>query len=67
LDLKTFEKPVKKNGEKQFTVILWPTGLSSLPSWGGIDEQNFIYTRLFSAFLAGERDGAIERINRGSN
>lgn len=65
LEFVVFEKPTgKKDGSKQLTTMLWPTGLSVLPQEGGVDDQSYIMMRLFSAALRGEREGAARAMKR---
>lgn len=54
-----FRKPVqgKKDGSEKIVTVVWPTGFTQLPTFGGIGEQDFIDARLLAAALRGEQHG----------
>lgn len=57
--LVVYRKPVpgKKDGSEKTVVVVWPTGFSQLPKAGGIEDQDYLTVRLFSACLRGEQQG----------
>lgn len=58
----TFRRPEGETKEVQVSVA-WPSHFATLPFEGGWADQPYFYTRIFTAFLAGEREGVIERMN----
>lgn len=60
-----YRKPTgKKDGSEKIVPIIWPTGLTQLPSQGGTDEQRYIDARLLSAALRGEQSGIGRLMNK---
>lgn len=61
-----YEKPTgRKDGSKRLAQVIWPTGLSLLPSGIGLDAESFILMKYFHGFLRGEREGAQALMKRG--
>lgn len=56
-ELVVFTKPLK-GGKEKIVVVRWPTGFGTLPDAGGWNDQSYITTRLFSAAMRGEEQGA---------
>ena len=56
-----YRKPVagKKDGTEKIVTIVWPMGLTQLPTDGGIGEQSFLDARLLAAALRGEQHGTV--------
>jgi hypothetical protein len=60
-----FRKPTgKADGSERLVTVVWPTGFSSWPSDGGLNDQGYLTVRLFSAFLRGEQRGQIRLMQR---
>lgn len=63
--LEIFRKPDRRDSKKeQIVVVLWPSGFSQLPAPGGIDDQSFWVSRVFSGFLRGERDACVKIMSK---
>lgn len=58
----TFRKPDGKN--EKIVQAAWPSGFSTTPFDGGWADQPYFYLKIFCAFLAGEREGVIENMNK---
>ena len=54
----TFKQTVDKNKE-QTMHIMYPTGITLLPFGGSVGDLPHMYFVIFSAFLSGEREGAV--------
>lgn len=54
-----FRKPVqgKTDGSERIVTVIWPTGFTQFPSFGGANEQEYVDMRLFSSALRGEQQG----------
>ena len=62
-----FRKPDKMNtkeGAEKIVTVVWPSGFSCWPRAGGVDNQDYITTRLFAAALRGEQKGASRIMSR---
>ena len=60
-----YPKPVGIKGEKTITApVVWPQHIQTWPRSGGIDDQDFLEYRIFSAFLRGDQKGTQRRMNR---
>lgn len=56
--LVVYRKPVRgKQGDEKLVVIVWPTGFTQFPKKGGLEDQDYLTVRLFSACLRGEQQG----------
>lgn len=62
-EILVFRRPEKGNKERQITAI-WTTGFAQLPDAGGVRDQGFLTIRVFSAFLEGERQGQLRRMQK---
>lgn len=60
----TFRKPDGRKGEERQVVVPFTTGLNFLPDSGGLNDQNFITSRIFAAFLRGDQQASIRLMNR---
>lgn len=57
--LVVFRKPTgKKDGSEKIVTVVWPTGFTSYPQRGGLEDQSYLTVRLFAAALRGEQQGA---------
>lgn len=57
--------PADPQGKKEKIVVIeWPVGFSHLPNEGGLNNQSYLLAKVFNAFIAGERDGAFQRMSK---
>jgi hypothetical protein len=54
-----------KDAREEQVLVYWPQGFSILPEPGGLNNQSYYDVRLFSAFLAGEREGVMRKLQIG--
>lgn len=59
------EKSTGKNKSK-VVVVPWTTGLHSLPEQGGMLDQSFRMMLFFEQFIDGDRQAAMNRLNKAS-
>ena len=62
--LVVFRVPQGSKGGERTVIVVWPQGLNVLPNDGGLNGQNFLTTRLFNAFLNGERAGVSKTMSK---
>jgi len=58
-----FRRP-EQGGKERLVSVVFTTGLAVLPGEGGLEDQDYVTVRLFSAFLRGEREGQIRMMQR---
>lgn len=58
--------PLKtKDGKKEYSVdVAYPTQIVTWPFGGGVANQPYFYVKVFRAFLEGEREGTLRKIER---
>lgn len=58
-----FRRP-EQGGKEKLVSVIFTTGLSLLPQEGGVEDQNYLWIRIFAAFLRGEREGQLRTMQR---
>lgn len=58
-----FRRP-EQGGKERLVSVIFTTGLSVLPTEGGVDDQSYVTMRIFAAFLRGEREGQLRLMQR---
>ena len=53
------------DGKKEYPIIIqWPQNFSTLPSGKTIEEEGFLTVIIYDAFLEGEREGTLRRMQK---
>lgn len=54
-----------KDGKKEYPVnVAYPSHIATWPYGGGVADQPYFYVKIFRAFLEGEREGTLRKIER---
>ena len=54
-----------KDGKKEQPInVTYPVGIATWPREGGLLNQSYLYVKIFRAFLEGEREGVLRKIDK---
>jgi hypothetical protein len=62
--LTIYEKPVDREGTKKVVPVIWPQHIQTWPRPGGLLDQDYLESRVFTAFLRGDIAGTQEYMKK---